>query len=1004
MTKSFQMLFAALCVALQVNAQCNLTTTVNQMGIPTCADTELAFLGYATGGCSVQVEYVYSWNAFTSDAQGNLVAYPELTIQDTAMSGTTFAQFIVPIAYAVNAIGLTVIAIDAAGVPVGTASASLESFNLPQPIVVTASLANNSCGSPNCLGQVVANGGTAPYMYMISDGSVLTPGTLNCFDVSGTYVITAVDANGCGGSTSFEIASTGTSNEICEDAVNLENSVLTNDTLCALAFESPSCNAAINYMQYGWYAFNSGDFTHANVSFFSGYYTSAANYNQPSAFEVYESVLGAPCSQSTLVHCQNVTADGACVDLASVFTLQPNTVYYIKYYTQWTTAVPLQALVVLTNESIAPICGCTDNTSCNYDPEALISNGSCGWSGCMDSGACNYQQWVTCDNGSCVYGADINGHIFHDVNGDGIQQLYQPGEPNLSNIGVISIDELGVLIYPDASGNFTLPDVPQATYTVSFSDPNGYWVLPSGGAIQLTLPTCNGLNLPLVPSTAAMAQISGMSVSANTTIHCAVGFNPGIYIYNNGNTPLNGTFIMAYNPSLVYTNAPWAGNGVTVVNPINTAPGELTWTINNQPPGTVYYYEVHFNGPGTAATGQSYTFNLDLNLTDGNGGSFYSNAWTINPTVTCSYDPNDISATPEGWSDQHFIMAGEEIEYRIRFQNTGNAPAFNVRIEDQLDLTRLDLNTFNPIAASHSYSTIVTPDGMVQFVFANIQLADSVHDEVNSHGWVVYRIRAFDLLQPLEVINNSAAIYFDMNDPVMTNIYSHTIFSCDLMPFPNGSGSTCQGTSVMLNVWPELDYTENYLWYIDGNLVGNTLSYTFAAEQEGVYDIVLNRTNPLCNVYDTLQVEVFPTPSNAITVVADMLVAPDGTNWQWQINNELSEFITQSITPVVSGTYVVTTFNAYGCTSESDPISITINGVDEGLASRLSMYPNPADDHVFINLPVGMHSANVYNSMGELVESIQQVQGKLMLDVSNWSAGMYHVEVNGMHSANLMVR
>jgi hypothetical protein len=94
--------------------------------------------------------------------------------------------------------------------------------------------------------------------------------------------------------------------------------------------------------------------------------------------------------------------------------------------TQWTSWVPVQGLVMLTNEAIAPICGCTDNTSCNYDPDAFVSDGSCGWSGCMDQGACNYQNWVTCDNGSCIYGSDINGLIFHDVNGDGIRQTWQP--------------------------------------------------------------------------------------------------------------------------------------------------------------------------------------------------------------------------------------------------------------------------------------------------------------------------------------------------------------------------------------------------------------------------------------------------------------------------------------------------------------------------------------------------------------------------------------------------
>ena len=169
----------------------------------------------------------------------------------------------------------------------------------------------------------------------------------------------------------------------------------------------------------------------------------------------------------------------------------------------------------------------------------------------------------------------------------------------------------------------------------------------------------------------------------------------------------------------------------------------------------MHFYQVHINGPGAATTGQAFPFTFALTLTDGNGGVFYTNEWNTNPTVTCSYDPNDKQATPAGWTEQHFITSGEEIEYRIRFQNTGNAPAFNVRIEDQLDITRLNLNSFAPIAASHSYSTIVTPDGMVQFVFDNIMLPDSNVNEQASHGFFKFEMNNFlagRLLKTIDIL------------------------------------------------------------------------------------------------------------------------------------------------------------------------------------------------------------------------------------------------------------
>ncbi|MDA0731774.1 MAG: T9SS type A sorting domain-containing protein [Bacteroidetes bacterium] len=59
--------------------------------------------------------------------------------------------------------------------------------------------------------------------------------------------------------------------------------------------------------------------------------------------------------------------------------------------------------------------GCTDETACNYNPDATIDDGSCGvdddcgvcdgdnstCSGCMDDTACNYDATATIDDGSC---------------------------------------------------------------------------------------------------------------------------------------------------------------------------------------------------------------------------------------------------------------------------------------------------------------------------------------------------------------------------------------------------------------------------------------------------------------------------------------------------------------------------------------------------------------------------------------------------------------------------
>lgn len=49
------------------------------------------------------------------------------------------------------------------------------------------------------------------------------------------------------------------------------------------------------------------------------------------------------------------------------------------------------------------VSGCTDPNASNYDPLAVVNDGSCVYEGCTDSGATNYDPSATVDDGSCQY-------------------------------------------------------------------------------------------------------------------------------------------------------------------------------------------------------------------------------------------------------------------------------------------------------------------------------------------------------------------------------------------------------------------------------------------------------------------------------------------------------------------------------------------------------------------------------------------------------------------------
>ena len=147
---------------------------------------------------------------------------------------------------------------------------------------------------------------------------------------------------------------------------------------------------------------------------------------------------------------------------------------------------------------------------------------------------------------------------------------------------------------------------------------------------------------------------------------------------------------------------------------------------------------------------------------------------TICHPILASYDPNDKTAFPSGWTEDHIIDKRTDLEYLIRFQNTGTDTAFKVVIVDTLSQF-LDLSTIRPGTGSHHFRFEMTEEGVVSFTFDNILLPDSTTNEAESHGFVKFRISQKPANEIGTRIENTAYIYFDYNSAVQTNTVFHTI-------------------------------------------------------------------------------------------------------------------------------------------------------------------------------------------------------------------------------------
>ncbi len=143
-------------------------------------------------------------------------------------------------------------------------------------------------------------------------------------------------------------------------------------------------------------------------------------------------------------------------------------------------------------------------------------------------------------------------------------------------------------------------------------------------------------------------------------------------------------------------------------------------------------------------------------------------------SITSSYDPNEKIAEPTGLGDANLIERNWDLEYTVYFQNTGNDTAFTVEIIDTLS-EFLDVSTLRINGGSHPFSWEINQDNELKFLFENILLPDSTTDLLGSQGFVEYVIRPKATVPFNTQINNTANIYFDFNEPIITNTTFHTI-------------------------------------------------------------------------------------------------------------------------------------------------------------------------------------------------------------------------------------
>jgi hypothetical protein len=174
-----------------------------------------------------------------------------------------------------------------------------------------------------------------------------------------------------------------------------------------------------------------------------------------------------------------------------------------------------------------------------------------------------------------------------------------------------------------------------------------------------------------------------------------------------------------------------------------------------------------------------------------------------------------MTVQPKGVTNNHYISNDAILNYTIFFQNPSDQTVQNLSIRNQIP-EYLDPQTLRLTGASHDCATSISKDGIIMWVFKNINLPTAENDETESKGYVSYSIKQFPMSSEDygTEIENQAILYFEKTDPIYSNV-SHLTF-WNLPDIPTNIADNNKNLSVV-DVYPNPASTKAYFKLSNGD-------------------------------------------------------------------------------------------------------------------------------------------------------------------------------------------
>ena len=382
-----------------------------------------------------------------------------------------------------------------------------------------------------------------------------------------------------------------------------------------------------------------------------------------------------------------------------------------------------------------------------------------GWSGSNISGDKTensngqYDYWIVKITGNYNL---IQGKTYADLNSN---QLQEPGDPAIPYLKVTE----------STTNRFTFSQA-SGFYSVAVLDTGNFEVAPDYVNLYNSVPLVHSGNFTAIQQIDSLndfafqptGTFNDLCLTITPTSQFRSGFNASYMLSysNQGTTSLIPTIVFYPDTNVSFVSAS--------ITPTTITQDSVVFVLSSLSP---------FQS-GQISTTVSVDLGVPIGTLINSGAMILPIANDANPGCNSSYwevfttgsfDPNDILVNRSFIYDYE-MAAPPDLEYIIRFQNTGNDTAFTVKILNPLDTTRLDLNSLDIVATSHNADIrFVYHERNLEFVMNNILLPDSNTNEEMSHGFVRYRIKPKTTVAVGDSIQNFAAIYFDFNAPVITN-------------------------------------------------------------------------------------------------------------------------------------------------------------------------------------------------------------------------------------------